>query len=164
MTASNALCVNDGTGAFPDCLTMGAGKISEDVALGDLNGDGKLDAVLANSGGPALSEKNFVVLGAGGLGTVGVEPFDNTQNLSTGVALGDVDQDGKLDVVFANSGALNTVCINDGNTAGQAGQPPEPSFTCSDISLAPRPGLFTPTPQNTTNAVALAARGRSEIL
>ena len=147
--------MNDGTGAFPQCATMGIGKISEDVALGDLNGDGTLDAVLANSGLPTLSQKNFVLLGAGGLGAVGVEPFGATQNRSSGVALGDVNQDGKLDVVFANSEALNTVCINGGNTAGQAGQPDEPSFTCSDISLSPAAAFPAWSAQNTTNDVAL---------
>ena len=70
------------------------------VALGDLNRDGKLDAVVATvSGSPGVA----VSLGASG-GTLGTStPL--AQSWFTGsVALGDFNRDGKLDIAASNSG------------------------------------------------------------
>src|SRR5262245_21088133 len=88
-------------------LTPGA------VAVGDLNGDGKLDVAAAEAGG-----SNVTVLrgdGAGNLGparhfTVGANPVS--------VAVGDIDGDGKLDLVTANRDSNNvSVLLNNGNDA-----------------------------------------------
>jgi predicted nucleotidyltransferase len=68
------------------------------VALGDVDGDGDLDAVLANS-----LERNRVCLGDGNGSFVCSDVSTNTHNTAA-VALGDVDDDGNLDAVFTNSG------------------------------------------------------------
>ena len=67
---------------------------SWDVALGDLNGDGDLDAFVANAfqGG----EQNAVWINAGD-GTFALS--DQNLGYGQGVALGDVDGDGDLDAV-----------------------------------------------------------------
>ncbi len=78
------------------------------VALGDIDGDGDLDAVFASRGDGNKVEFND------GTGSF----TDSGQTLgsddSDGVALGDIDGDGDLDVVFANYGP-DTVWINNGS-------------------------------------------------
>lgn len=85
------------------------------VAVGDLNGDGKLDAVTADYGSNTVS----VLMGDGS----GNLAFTQQQPAGThprGVALGDLDGDGFLDVVAANSGS-NTISVWLNNGAGTLG-------------------------------------------
>jgi len=76
--------------------------------LGDVDGDGDLDAFVANRG-----QGNVVWLNDG----TGMY-IDSGQTLgtapTTGVALGDVDGDGDLDAWAANDGQANRVWLNDG--------------------------------------------------
>ena len=83
---------------------------SNDVALGDVDGDGDLDAWVVNSSG----QPNRVWINDG-LGNFA----DNGQALGNSdsfvVALGDLDGDGDLDAWVANlNGQANRVWINDG--------------------------------------------------
>ena len=80
---------------------------STSVALGDLDGDGDLDAMVGNYGQPNTVWTND------GNGT-----FTNSgQALGNGyswsVALGDLDGDGDLDAMVANQNQPNTVWNND---------------------------------------------------
>ena len=76
------------------------------VALGDLDGDGDLDAMFANSGPNTVWTND----GTGNFTNSGQE-LGNSDSLS--VALGDLDGDGDLDAMVANrSGQPNTVWVN----------------------------------------------------
>lgn len=75
------------------------------VAVGDLNGDGKLDAVTADYGSNTVS----VLLG-NGAGNLAFTQQSMAGTHPRGVALGDLDGDGFLDVVAANSGS-NTISV-----------------------------------------------------
>jgi len=81
------------------------------VALGDVNGDGRLDAVFANVDLP-----NRVCLGDG-LGGFSCGDMDAENPISRDVALGDVNLDGNLDAVFANPFEQNVLCLGDGTGA-----------------------------------------------
>jgi hypothetical protein len=107
--------MNDGDGAFTDSgqeLSTSAA-----VALGDLDGDGDVDAFMGRIGSPHQvwlnSNNDGVFINSG----QNLRPHD-VSNLSRGAALGDVDGDGDLDAVTINNwygnGAPNIVWLNDG--------------------------------------------------
>jgi hypothetical protein len=123
-TAENLVWVNDGTGHFTDSGQRlgephpgGLGPNSEDVGLADLDGDGDIDAFVANSGVSPGENPNTVWLNDGSGRFV-----SNGQRMgneySFGVALTDYDYDGDVDAFVANSsvcGAANELWLNDGS-------------------------------------------------
>ena len=74
------------------------------LALGDINGDGAMDLVVANysGAGPWLPQRNVLYLNTG----EGLSPTPSWEDpflgRSFGVALGDVDGDGRPDALFAS--------------------------------------------------------------
>jgi len=91
---------------------------STSVALGDLDGDGDLDAMVANNGQPNTVWTND----GNGTFTNSGQALGNSSSFS--VALGDLDDDGDLDAMVANQNQPNIVWNNDGNgtftNSGQA--------------------------------------------
>ncbi|MEM7393128.1 MAG: FG-GAP-like repeat-containing protein, partial [Verrucomicrobiota bacterium] len=81
------------------------------VALGDLDADGDLDAVVANSTG---GSKVWLNDGGGGFSNAVV---DMGNDKGYGVKLGDLNGDGTLDIILAHEGQPNRVWFNTG--AGQ---------------------------------------------
>ncbi|MEC9477495.1 MAG: FG-GAP-like repeat-containing protein [Planctomycetota bacterium] len=100
------------------------------VALGDVDGDGDLDAFVAAIGsmGSGAGEPNRIWINQGGQQSgIPSEFLDSGQQLgsswSSDVALGDLDSDGDLDAFVANDTSGNTVWINQGGVqAGVVGQ------------------------------------------
>jgi hypothetical protein len=88
------------------------------LALGDLNGDGRPDIVAMGNGNQIQVWLNNGAGGftagqvIGGIGAVSPAPFDDN-----GAALGDVNGDGKLDLVMAN-GTSNSVSVFAGSGDG----------------------------------------------
>ena len=119
--------LNNGTGSFsahPTTPSFGGGN-SYGVALGDLDGDGDLDAVVANF----ISQAETVWLN-NGTGSFSAHPTTPSFGAgdSYGVALGDLDGDGDLDAVVANCcSQAETVWLNDGTGSFRA-HPTTPSF------------------------------------
>ncbi len=86
---------------------LGAGQ-SGGLAIGDLDGDGDLDAIIANhvNAGQEIWLNN-------GDATFAVSSFGGGN--STDVALGDLDGDGDLDAIVCNTGQPNQIWLNNGD-------------------------------------------------
>ena len=110
----NRFWTNDGSGVFTDSGQNMGDHNARDIAVGDVDGDGDVDAIVVNDGGQA----NRVWINDGS-GVFTASTFGG--NNSERVAIGDVDADGDLDVVVANSNGGNGVYLNDGSGAFSQG-------------------------------------------
>ncbi len=110
ISQQNVVYLNDGNGNFGIGHNFGTSSDQTiSVAVGDINGDGHLDIVTGNYS----YERNKVYLndGNGNFGTArnfGFDYFVDTGN----VALGDVDGDGRLDIITGNEGQQNVIYLN----------------------------------------------------
>ena len=106
--------INGGSANFtahPTSASFGAGA-SSDIALGDLDRDGDLDALVANGAGEA--ETVWLNDGTGAFTAHPTLPSFGAGK-STALALADLDSDGDLDAVLANDdGEDETIWKNDG--------------------------------------------------
>jgi HD-GYP domain-containing protein (c-di-GMP phosphodiesterase class II)/outer membrane biosynthesis protein TonB len=112
-------------------LDLGSGN-TLDAAVGDIDADGDLDVIFADSSGA-----NTVWMNNAGLLTSTSQNLGN--ETGTSVVVGDVDGDGDLDAVFGQNGAgANTVWVNDGagtfTDSGQAlGSAPTNDVALADV-------------------------------
>ncbi|HET6373150.1 MAG TPA: CRTAC1 family protein, partial [Candidatus Polarisedimenticolia bacterium] len=134
----NSLYRNDGGGVFSDVsFPSGIGAVSLSfVGFGaeflDYDNDGRLDLVIANghildnapyfNDATTYAQRNFVLHGEGGgrFKEVGLEsgPDMAVPNVARGLAAGDVDGDGDLDLLFTVCGGAPRLMLNDGGNAG----------------------------------------------
>jgi hypothetical protein len=116
-TTSVSVLLNTGAGlGFP--AEYPCSNVPGLVAVGDVNGDGRLDIIVSNAGnvnaGFGSTVSVYLNLGSGIFGT----RTDYTTGLNpNGVAVGDVNNDGKLDIVTSNLSA-NTASVLLGNGNG----------------------------------------------
>jgi parallel beta-helix repeat protein len=105
---ANKVWLNDGNATFIVTGQNLGSSVSRGVALGDVDGDGDLDAFTAN-----FFSANKVWLNDGHASF-----SDSAQtlgsSLSYAVALGDLDADGDLDAFVANNNRPDAVWLNDG--------------------------------------------------
>src|SRR5439155_753212 len=96
---------------FAAAVNYGAGTAPLSVAIGDFNGDGKADLVVANSGDNDVS----ILLGNGN-GTFAAAVNYAAGSLPYSVAIGDFDGDGKADLAVANFNDNNvSILLGTGN-------------------------------------------------
>ena len=117
----DALLVNDGEGNFTDETAHRlprSGDVTQDLELGDVDGDGDLDLVAGNEGPNTL----YINDGEGRFeeDTARI-PLREAAEETREADFGDVDDDGDLDLLFANVSAFvsgadphNRLLINDG--------------------------------------------------
>ncbi len=113
---SDRLLMNDGSGVFTDVTNPGMPEdrdLTEDVALADVDGDGDLDAYLANYLNDSV-DRLWENIGSGVFvdATANLPVLDPVPD-SHGVAFGDWDGDGDQDLLVANEGK-NRAYRNDG--------------------------------------------------
>ena len=135
MSGSTALVLlNNGRGSFSDSGQQLAVKGSNSAALGDLDEDGDLDAILGTGGGAAIFTNQGGLQGGETGRFVAVEagiPGGKTRS----VHLADIDNDGDLDALVAG-GQQARLWWNDGT--GRFKQAKQ-SFPCSerqDVTVA----------------------------
>lgn len=112
-SGSVSILLGKGDGTFEPSVEYSTGPGTYSVAVGDFNGDGKLDLAVAASGAGVLDPGGIDVLLGNGDGT-----FQAAVNYDTGsgtnptsVAVGDFNGDGKLDLAATNVGC-GTPCGN----------------------------------------------------
>ena len=120
---ANRIYINEGAGVFTASAIIVDDMGTEDtatnssygVALGDLDGDGDLDAFVVNrwNGLDHDSQPNHIYTNRvnEGLGWV-VSDVGPSDGYSSGVALGDLDGDGDLDAFVVNYKQINRIYTN----------------------------------------------------
>ena len=111
---SASVLLGNGNGTFGGQTSFATGSAPDSVTLGDVNGDGKLDIVTTNGN----TDDASVLLGNGN-GTfqtqISTTAFAMGSALRS-VTLGDVNGDGKLDIITANFGTDSAgVLLGNGN-------------------------------------------------
>lgn len=126
-----SVLLGNGNGSFKTAVSYNSGGMrASSVAFGDLNGDGRLDLAVANDcdfSFNCASGSVGILLGNGnGTFSLTGEYGSGGQNASS-IALGDLNGDGKLDIVVASGCSAEnctigtvSVLLNQGNGAFEA--------------------------------------------
>jgi hypothetical protein len=117
----------DGTFSRPIVFAASSGLnfAPSSLAVGDVNGDGRLDLVVNSIGGEDSTISQFAVLLGNGKGAFGAPIFNSPQGGEDGdVVLGDFNGDGRLDVAVGGEAALpDGLAVFNGNGDGTFGAP-----------------------------------------
>lgn len=107
------LGVGDGTFQAAKSYNSG-GQNSSGIALSDVNGDGKLDALISNyCSGDCVQSGNVGVLFGNGDGTFQAAQTYASDNVNS-IAIADMNQDGWPDVLLATYCAYGEACLSKG--------------------------------------------------
>lgn len=115
---------------FPDSQQSMPNSLTRSTAMGDIDGDGDIDMVVVNYGESntvLLNDGNGVFTDTGQVFSPGY-PFGDS---GVAVALGDMDNDGDLDMVVANASGFNKLYINNGHGVFSQGANFDPSPSTS---------------------------------
>jgi hypothetical protein len=165
LTANNGndtagVLVGNGNGTFQPIATYSTGDNSfpYNIAVADVNGDGKLDLLTANNGNNTAG-----VLQGNGNGTFQVATNYGTRgNNPIGIAAADVNRDGQLDLLTTNRNSNTAgVLLGNGNgtfqvatTYGTGGNNPM-GIAVADVNRDGHPDLLTTNISSNTVGVLL---------
>jgi len=163
-SGSIAVFIGDGHGGFgpaPGSPFL-AGHLPNDVAIADLNGDGKLDLVIANHQSPFL--RVFLGDGHGSFRLAPGSPVDvHSHPHPHGLAVADFNSDGKLDVV-TDSWGDNQIELLLGDGTGRLESPgtffptghhPYERLRTADFNHDERPDIVTTNLDDSTVSILL---------
>ncbi|MEE9131889.1 MAG: FG-GAP-like repeat-containing protein, partial [Phycisphaerales bacterium] len=106
-----SLLFNLGDGSFKEQGSLDTGVLPESIVIGDLNGDGDSDLVVAN----AWSNNVSVYLNDGDGTFPDAETYE-TGDIPLSIGIGDLDGDGDLDLAVPNAGSGDvSILLNTGN-------------------------------------------------
>jgi hypothetical protein len=103
--ANVAVLLGNGDGTFRTPIVFNLNADAYDIAVGDFNGDGKLDVAVSEF----FENRLQILLGNGDGSFRAREAFGGRH--PSGIAVGDFNQDGKLDLAVAN-GTVNPASIS----------------------------------------------------
>jgi hypothetical protein len=133
---SNVLTIllGNGDGTFTAAPTPATGNLPSGVTLGDFNSDGILDIATANAGGDA--EGTVTILLGKGDGTFTPAATPSAGDTPSGIASGDFNRDGILDLVVTNSNGDNlTILLGNGDGTFTAFDGPDTGGTPTQIAV-----------------------------
>ena len=109
-TGSMGVLLGNGDGTFQPVVNYGLGSNPDSVAIGDFNGDGKLDLAVANSGGYGNPASMKLLLGNGnGSFQPALEFVGAGSPNPSSLAVGDFIGHGRLDVAVADGSTVTTL-------------------------------------------------------
>jgi hypothetical protein len=115
----NRLLLNNGAGTFIDVTATHVpvdNDHTREIWFGDVDGDGDLDLVIGNSGAQNRLYRNDGPASPGHFTDVTTSHLPPEVDSTLGLALGDVDNDGDLDLLTGNTmGQQNRLYLNDGS-------------------------------------------------
>jgi hypothetical protein len=120
---SVSILLGNGDGTFQQPMSFVVGNFSSGIAVADFNGDGKLDLAVVESQCTLASyicptRGDLHIFLGNGDGTFQSNSPYSLGFLSMGIALGDFNGDGKLDVAIDNACGDDYECGNDGVDVG----------------------------------------------
>jgi len=134
LVAMVGVLLNNGDGTFQTVVNYGAGGTeAQAVAVADINGDGNLDLIVANT----ISNNIGVLLGKGDGTFPAGAAFNTNAYQPQSVAVGDFNGDGKPDLAAAN------YCLTSSNCTGAVSVFLNTSISPTSISLASSPDPST---------------------
>ncbi|MCG8326351.1 MAG: T9SS type A sorting domain-containing protein [Chitinophagales bacterium] len=138
---ANTVLINDGNGVFtdgtPPNLTS-AFQDSEDVAIADYDGDGKLDLIFCSEDDYVNGESDVHEYYLGnGLGGFVESSFQFTDTEANAVTTVDINDDGWPDVFFGNNGGTGVFINNhDGTFSEENNRVEQLNKTTQDLAFA----------------------------
>ena len=111
-----SILLGNGDGTFQPAVNYSAGQGATSVAVGDFNGDGKLDLAVANVGTAGVSPGTVSILLGNGDGTFQPALDYDASTVSGSVVVADFNNDGKLDLAVANAtGEIVSILLGNGD-------------------------------------------------
>ncbi|MEO6404439.1 MAG: FG-GAP-like repeat-containing protein [Ferruginibacter sp.] len=112
-----------GTISFATKVDFTTGAIPRSVAIGDIDGDGKPDLVVANNATSPASTTISVLYNTSIMGSITASSFAAKVDFTAGtvprsITIGDLDGDGKPDVVVTNMNSNNISVLRNTSTPG----------------------------------------------